>query len=184
MAACVRSAAPRMFLLHIQDVVLHLKRKLMSVAIGMTATIGESLRAMEASLELLRCWGLDFASPLKLGKLPYSYTGVWLELNRAASAAGVGHLGTHAFRHTYRSCTLLRNQAFGSKSAAKQSTPLFPFHRGEWESRLEMRVACSERSLSQVPWQITRSPSLTWLASMSLTVLLPCSWLTQCVELS
>jgi integrase len=44
-----------------------------------------------------------FASPLKVGRLPYSYTGVWRELQRAASAAGIGHLGTDAFRHTYRS---------------------------------------------------------------------------------
>lgn len=44
-----------------------------------------------------------FASPLKIGRLPYSYTGVWRELQRAASVAGVGHLGTHAFRHSYRS---------------------------------------------------------------------------------
>lgn len=44
-----------------------------------------------------------FASPLKLGRLPYSYTGVWRELQRAAVAAGIGKLGTHAFRHTYRS---------------------------------------------------------------------------------
>ena len=43
-----------------------------------------------------------FASPLKVGKLPYSYTGVWRELQRAAGASGVGHLGTHSFRHTYR----------------------------------------------------------------------------------
>lgn len=44
-----------------------------------------------------------FASPSKIGRLPYSYTGVWRELQRAATAAGVGKLGTHAFRHTYRS---------------------------------------------------------------------------------
>jgi integrase len=43
-----------------------------------------------------------FASPLKIGRLPYSYTGVWRELDRAAQAAGMGHLGTHAFRHTHR----------------------------------------------------------------------------------
>jgi integrase len=29
--------------------------------------------------------------------------GVCRELERAASAAKIGHLGTHAFRHTYRS---------------------------------------------------------------------------------
>ena len=44
-----------------------------------------------------------FASPFKLGRLPYSYTGFWRELEQAAKAAGIGHLGTHAFRHTYRS---------------------------------------------------------------------------------
>ena len=64
-------------------------------------------------LEVLKLWKQQtefsteedwiFASPLKLGRLPYSYTGFWRELERAAAIAGVGHLGTHAFRHTYRS---------------------------------------------------------------------------------
>ncbi len=44
-----------------------------------------------------------FASPIKVGRLPYSYTGVWRELVRASDKARIGHLGTHAFRHTYRS---------------------------------------------------------------------------------
>jgi len=44
-----------------------------------------------------------FASPVKLGRQPYSYTGFWRELERASKAAGIGHLGTHAFRHTHRS---------------------------------------------------------------------------------
>ena len=44
-----------------------------------------------------------FASPIRLGRLPYSYTGVCRELERAAEAAKIGHLGTHTFRHTYRS---------------------------------------------------------------------------------
>jgi integrase len=43
-----------------------------------------------------------FASPVKIGKLPWSYTGVKEELQRAADAAGIGHLRSHAFRHTYR----------------------------------------------------------------------------------
>ena len=64
-------------------------------------------------LERLKTWKRDakfgdgtdwvFASPLKLGRLPYSYTGVCSELQRAAKAANLGHLGTHTFRHTYRS---------------------------------------------------------------------------------
>jgi integrase len=44
-----------------------------------------------------------FSSPFKLGRLPYSYTGTRTELERAAKAAKIGHLSTHAFRHTYRS---------------------------------------------------------------------------------
>jgi len=44
-----------------------------------------------------------FASPIKLGRLLYSYTGVWRELERAAEVAKIGHLGTHSFRHTHRS---------------------------------------------------------------------------------
>ena len=43
-----------------------------------------------------------FASPVQVGRLPYSYTGVKQELQRAADAAGLGHLRSHAFRHTYR----------------------------------------------------------------------------------
>jgi integrase len=44
-----------------------------------------------------------FPSPVKLGRLPYSYTGYWRGLQDAAFAAGLGGLGTHSFRHTYRS---------------------------------------------------------------------------------
>jgi len=64
-------------------------------------------------LDRLKAWkqvsqfpGADdwvFASPFNIGRLPYSYTGTRQELVRAARAAGLGHLSTHAFRHTYRS---------------------------------------------------------------------------------
>ncbi len=43
-----------------------------------------------------------FASPQKLGRLPYSYTGVSRVLRQAGKLAGIGHLSTHAFRHSYR----------------------------------------------------------------------------------
>ena len=43
-----------------------------------------------------------FASPVQLGRLPYSYTGVKQEFQRAADAANLGHLRSHSFRHTYR----------------------------------------------------------------------------------
>jgi integrase len=43
-----------------------------------------------------------FASPFQIGRLPFSYTCVKEEIQRAAEAAGLGHLRTHTFRHTYR----------------------------------------------------------------------------------
>ena len=63
-------------------------------------------------LDMLRLWkqatqfSADedwiFASPFQFGKLPWSYTGVKEELQRAADAASLGHLRSHVFRHTYR----------------------------------------------------------------------------------
>ena len=71
-----------------------------------TLTISEDL------LNVLKAWkqitqfsapeDWIFASPFQHGKLPYSYTGVKEELQRAADAAILGHLRSHAFRHTYR----------------------------------------------------------------------------------
>lgn len=43
-----------------------------------------------------------FASPVQIGRLPYSYTGVKQELQRAAAASSIGHLRTHTLRHAYR----------------------------------------------------------------------------------
>ncbi len=44
-----------------------------------------------------------FASPMKLGRLPISYAGVWRALKKAAVKASIGHLSSHTFRHTHRS---------------------------------------------------------------------------------
>ena len=44
-----------------------------------------------------------FASPIRLGRLPYSYTGVCVAFQAAATAAKIGKIGTHTFRHTFRS---------------------------------------------------------------------------------
>jgi len=43
-----------------------------------------------------------FASPVKLGRQPLSYTYVWESLSEAATKAGIGHISSHVFRHTYR----------------------------------------------------------------------------------
>jgi integrase len=44
-----------------------------------------------------------FASPVKIGRLPISYTDYKTALQAAATAIGIGRIGTHSLRHTYRS---------------------------------------------------------------------------------
>jgi len=44
-----------------------------------------------------------FASPVQLGQLPWSYDQVWRVYQTSGEAAGIGGLGTHCLRHTYRS---------------------------------------------------------------------------------
>lgn len=44
-----------------------------------------------------------FASPAKSGHLPWSYPWIWRVFQKAAAEAGIGALGTHSLRHTYRS---------------------------------------------------------------------------------
>ena len=63
-------------------------------------------------LEVLKVWKQTtqfyqpddwmFASPVKLGRQPLSYTHVWYTLEWAAKQAGVGHVSSHTFRHTHR----------------------------------------------------------------------------------
>ena len=43
-----------------------------------------------------------FASPVKLGRQPLGYTHIWEALDHAAKKAGMGHVSSHTFRHTYR----------------------------------------------------------------------------------
>jgi integrase len=63
----------------------------------------ERLRFWEESSQFSGAEDWIFASPFKLGRLPYSYTGTRQELERASKAAGIGHVSSHVFRHTYRS---------------------------------------------------------------------------------
>jgi len=44
-----------------------------------------------------------FASPAQLGKLPWSYNQIWRVYQKAGKAAGIGPIGTHSLRHSYRS---------------------------------------------------------------------------------
>ena len=63
----------------------------------------ERLKSWKQSSQFSEAENWIFASPFKLGRLPYSYTGTRQELERASKAAGIGHVSSHAFRHTYRS---------------------------------------------------------------------------------
>ncbi len=63
-------------------------------------------------LEILKAWkqtsqfsGAEdwmFASPVQLGRLPWSYPHVLRVFYKAATDAGIGHLSTHTMRHSYR----------------------------------------------------------------------------------
>jgi integrase len=83
----------------VDDVKTDGSRKMMTIDRELLATLNLWRETTQFSGE--HDW--IFASPLKLGRLPYSYTGFWRELQRAAEVAGIGPLGTHTFRHTYRS---------------------------------------------------------------------------------
>jgi integrase len=72
------------------------------------------LKAIDAGmLEVLKGWKQRtqfaseedwiFASPVQLGRLPVSYPWVWLAFQKAAAKSGIGKLGTHSLRHSYRS---------------------------------------------------------------------------------
>jgi integrase len=92
----------------------------------------KSLDIADEFLDRLKVWeqttefsaGSDwiFARPLKLRRLPYSYTGFWRELDRAGKAAGIGHLGTHTFRHSYR----MWIDALGTPIGVQQSSCFTP----------------------------------------------------------
>jgi len=94
---------------------LSIRRGIVNQIVGDVKTQGSAKTFHLAGelLERLKSWkqssqfsGTEdwiFASPFKLGRLPYSYTGTRQELERASKAAGIGHISSHAFRHTYRS---------------------------------------------------------------------------------
>lgn len=63
----------------------------------------ESVKAWRQSAQFFASNDWMFASPAQLGKLPWSYDQVWRMYQKAADKAGIGKLGTHSLRHTYRS---------------------------------------------------------------------------------
>ena len=87
----------------VEQVVADVKTEGSARTFNLTGEMLESLKSCKQRSDFSGAENWIFASPIKLGRLPYSYTGVWRELERAAEAAKIGHLGTHSFRHTHRS---------------------------------------------------------------------------------
>lgn len=83
----------------VDDVKTTESRKQMSIDAGMLAVLGAWKQTTQFSAQ--EDW--LFASPVQLGRLPWSYPHVWRVFQNAASGASVGKLGTHSMRHTYRS---------------------------------------------------------------------------------
>lgn len=94
---------------------LRIERGIVMQKVDTTKT-AESRKQMSVDaglLEILKSWKQStqfnsqddwiFASPFKLGKLPWSYPWVWNVFRKASSDAGIGTLATHTMRHTFRS---------------------------------------------------------------------------------
>jgi len=94
---------------------LSIKRGVVEQNVGECKTTGSAKTVTLADdlLDKLKSWkqltefsateDWIFASPFNIGRLPYSYGGTRDVLARAGKASGIGHVSTHAFRHTYRS---------------------------------------------------------------------------------
>jgi integrase len=77
-----------------------------------TAESRRQMRIDVSLLNLLKVWKQTtqfpnsedwmFASPVQVGRLPWSYDQIWRVYQKAANVAGIGKLGTHSLRHTYR----------------------------------------------------------------------------------
>ena len=100
----------------VEQVVADVKTEGSARTFNLTSELLERLKSCKQRSDFSGAEDWIFASPIKLGRLPYSYTGVWRELVRASEAAKIGHLGTHSFRHTHRSWL----DAVGTSIAAQQ----------------------------------------------------------------
>jgi integrase len=74
-------------------------RRQMSVGAGLL----DVLKAWKQTTQFPNSEDWMFASPVQLGRLPWSYDQIWRVYQKAANAAGIGGIGTHSLRHTYRS---------------------------------------------------------------------------------
>jgi integrase len=69
----------------------------------MDDSILEALKRCRLATQFQSSVDWVFPSPVQHGRLPWSYDQIWRVYQKAAAKAGLGRLGTHAMRHTYRS---------------------------------------------------------------------------------
>jgi integrase len=101
-----------------------------------------------------------FASPIQLGRLPWSYDQVWRVYQKAGAQAGIGGLGTHSLRHTYRSWL----DAVGTSVAVQQKADAACRYPDDHEHLRRHRDGRNDRSQWesnpvslkwQVEWQVS-----------------------------
>jgi integrase len=97
------------------DSKLNIRRGIVRQRVGDTKTVnserplaiaGELVAVLKAWRQVTQFSGADdwvFASPVQLGRLPWSADSVNDAYRKAATAAGIGHVSNHSLRHTYRS---------------------------------------------------------------------------------
>ena len=83
----------------VDDVKTIYSGKLMAIDSGML----EVLKAWRQRTQFSTDEDWIFVSPFRLGRLPISYPWVWRCFQDAGAKAGIGKLGTHSLRHSYRS---------------------------------------------------------------------------------
>ena len=84
---------------HVDDVKTVYSQKRMSVDGELLAI----LKARKQTTQFSADGDWLFASPVQLGRLPWSYPQILRVFHKAAERAGIGKLPTHTLRHSYRS---------------------------------------------------------------------------------
>lgn len=94
---------------------LSIQRSIVRQRVGECKTVNseQSLFISPEMLEVLKTWRQStqfaadtdwiFASPARIGRLPWCADSVNRAYQKAAQAAGIGHVSTHSMRHSFRS---------------------------------------------------------------------------------
>jgi integrase len=84
---------------HVDDVKTSESRKKLAIS----SELLDAVKIWKQATQFSTAEDWMFASPVQLGRLPWSYDQVWRMYQKAAGKAEIGGLGTHSLRHTYRS---------------------------------------------------------------------------------